>query len=659
MCAIAGFIETAAGGPGTERAESLSRRARAMADRLAHRGPDEAGAWAEGEAGLAFGHRRLAIIDLTPAGRQPMVSASGRFVLCYNGEIYNAEDMRRDLEAEGHAIAWRGHSDTEALLEACAAWGVEQAISRAIGMFAFALWDRAERRLWLARDRIGIKPLYWCAQDWPGGRGLFLFASELRALEAHPGFRPEIDRDALAAFVRHNYYPDPHTVYRGTRQLPPGHLLTVAPGKAPEIRPYWRLEDALVRGRAAPFEGSEREAIDALEALLGDAVRRRMVADVPLGAFLSGGYDSSTVVALMQAASARPVRTFSIGFRESAYDEAMHARAVARHLGTDHTELHVTPREAQDVIPHLPEIYDEPFADASQVPTFLVSRLARGSVTVSLSGDGGDELFAGYNRYAQGLLFRRYTARVPRALRRVLAALIRATPPGAIDALFALLPESRRPRLASDKLRKLADILPEEGDSFFRKLTSHWPDPRALVPGALEPETVITDRGAERIAPDFIDRMQYRDILTYLPSDILTKVDRASMAVSLEARVPLLDHRVVEFAWSLPFSLKIRRGERKWLLRQVLYRHVPRALVDRPKMGFGIPIDAWLRGPLRDWAEDLLDERRLREGGLFEPTPIRKRWQEHLTGKRNWQDSLWTILMFEAWRRHKNGPHAS
>jgi asparagine synthase (glutamine-hydrolysing) len=619
-----------------------------MAEQMAHRGPDDAVEWVDASSGLALGFRRLAIVDLSPAGRQPMHSASGRYVIIFNGEVYNFRAVRAELEGRGHRF--RGGSDTEVLLTAIEVWGLADAIRRFVGMFAFALWDRQERSLHLVRDRLGIKPLYY---GW--GDGTFLFGSELKALAAHPAFRPQIDRDALALFMRHGYVPAPYAIYRGVWKLPPGSILTLRSRDDRDAlpAPFWSAREVVEDAVAEPFSGSEQEATSQLDELLREAVALRMIADVPLGAFLSGGIDSSTVVALMQAQSGQPVKTFTIGFHEGEYDEARHAAAVARHLGTDHTELTVTPEEARTVIPLLPTMFDEPFADSSQIPTYLVSQLARRHVTVSLSGDGGDELFGGYNRYFWGRSIWRRIGWAPLAVRALSTRALTALSPADWDRQFArlapLLPPSLRQRTAGDKLHKLAGVLEVDSpEQLYWGLVSQWKETDLVIDGR-EPPTALTDRARWAALPDFTQRMMFLDLISYLPDDILAKVDRASMAVSLEARVPLLDHRVVAFAASLPLSLKIRDGQGKWLLRQVLYRYVPRELIERPKMGFGVPIDSWLRGPLREWAEELLDERRLRDEGFFQPQPIRLKWQEHLSGERNWQYQLWNVLQFQAW----------
>jgi asparagine synthase (glutamine-hydrolysing) len=639
MCGLAGYLNRRASQADAEMA-GLARR---MGDTLTHRGPDDGGVWVDAQAGIALAHRRLSIVDLSPLGHQPMVSACGRFVIAYNGEVYNFNELRTELN-----VAWRGHSDTEVILEACAAWGVEATVRRLIGMFAIALWDRAERTLWLVRDRLGIKPLYW------GHFGdLVVFGSELKSLVAHGGWRPEIDREALCAYMRFGYVPAPRSIWQGVRKLEPGHILCLRPGAEPAETRFWSAEDVVADGLASrdSFALSDADATDALETLLKDAVKRRMVADVPLGAFLSGGIDSSVVVALMQAQSDRPVKTFSIGFHEQGYNEAEHAKAVARHLGTEHTELYVEPSHALEIVPNMPVWYDEPFADSSQIPTFLVSEMTRRHVTVALSGDGGDELFAGYNRYALADRLWSRIGAVPLPLRRMGAQLIRSVPAPAWDKAFRLVPQSRRPSQAGDKLHKLSEILTEDGDAIYRRLASVNSRPRDFVIGAEEFKGRFWDHALPSRIPDFLDRMQYLDLVTYLPDDILTKVDRASMAVALEARVPLIDHRVVEFAWRLPQRFKLRDGKSKWLLRQVLYRHVPQALIERPKMGFGVPIDHWLRGPLRPWAEELLPQSDTATDGYLDPKPVRQMWLDHLSGRRNWQYPLWTILMFLAWKK--------
>lgn len=646
MCGITGFIDLSS----KRRSDELQTTVMRMANTLRHRGPDDVGAWVDAETCIALGHRRLSVVDLSPTGHQPMYSACGRYVIVFNGEIYNFKTLRKELEPHGHRF--RGHSDTEVMLAAISQWGLEAAVKRFNGMFAFALWDKQEQRLHLARDRLGEKPLYY---GWM--RKTFLFGSELKALRAYPEFRGEINRDALALYLRYNYIPSPYSIYKGIYKLPAGTILTL--NRADSISylrpiPYWSAKEVAECGVAKPFTGSTEEAITQLDALLREAIKMRMEADVPLGAFLSGGVDSSLVVALMQAQSDIPVRTFSIGFHESGYNEADHAKAVAQHLGTDHTELYVTPEQAMAVIPRLPTLYDEPFADSSQIPTFLVSQLARRYVTVSLSGDGGDELFAGYNRYLWGKSVWKKIGWIPRELRSVAAIALTTLSPASYETLFqkmeCILPEKIKQQNPGDKLHKLAEILPvNDPETMYMGFISHWKDPASIVLGASEPSTAITDRTQWANLLDFTQRMMFLDTITYLPDDILGKVDRASMGVSLEARVPLLDHRLVEFVWRLPISMKIRSGQSKWLLRQVLYKYVPQELIERPKMGFGVPIDSWLRGPLREWAEVLLDERRLREEGFLNPSPIRKKWAEHLSGKRNWQYHLWDVLMFQAW----------
>jgi asparagine synthase (glutamine-hydrolysing) len=638
MCGIAGFLNTRAAVSSAESSEIAA----AMNRSLQHRGPDDDGVWIDTEAGISLVHRRLSIVDLSPAGHQPMMSADGRYVITYNGEIYNFGDIRKELETRG--VAFRGGSDTEAILEAIGQYGLEATIHRMIGMFAIGLWDRRERTLILFRDRLGIKPLYWAKFGT-----LFLFGSELKALRAHPGWTPRINRSAVASFMRHNYIPAPHSIYEGVHKLEPGTILTLPWGGEPRIERYWDARAVAREGLHHRLAGSDTELIEQLETLLQDAVRRRMIADVPLGAFLSGGIDSSTVVALMQSANAGRVRTFTIGFAEAGYDEAPHAAAVARHLGTEHTELTITARQARDVIPLLPEWYDEPFADSSQIPTYLVSAMTRKHVTVALSGDGGDELFGGYNRYQLTQRLWRNLSVMPLPLRSAAARAITAIAPDQWTRLLSALP-GRRPAEVGDKIYKAAALLGQrDPGALYLQLVTHW-NPAAVAPGAAETQGVLFDGRIAAEFPDLLSRMQFLDLVTYLPDDILTKVDRASMAVALEARVPLIDHRVVEFAWRLPQRMKIRNGRSKWALRQILDRHVPRAIMERPKMGFGIPLGEWLRGPLRDWAEHLLSEQRLRETGLLDSALVRRRWQEHLGGRHNWQYLIWDVLMLEAWR---------
>lgn len=643
MCGIAGFV-----GFGSVGNDGVEETARRMGMAIAHRGPDDAGIWCDPNAEVALVHRRLSIIDLSAAGHQPMLSPSGRFVVVYNGEIYNHAELRAQLPA---GQAWRGHSDTETLLAAFEAWGMEATLKRAIGMFAMAVWDRQLRVLTLARDRAGEKPLYYGRHN-----GVLLFGSELKALKGHPAFESEIDRNALALQLHHNYIPAPHSIYRGICKLPPGTFLQID-GNAvrrhdelPAPVPYWRWPQP---SSTPSLLEQDSDTIARLDETLRRAVRRQMMADVPLGAFLSGGIDSSTIVAMMQAQSTRPVQTFSIGFHEAGYDEAKHAKAVARHLGTDHTELYVTSQDALAVIPALPQFYDEPFSDSSQIPTVLLARLARRRVTVSLSGDAADELFGGYSRYVR--IARAWSSinRIPASARRLSAAMIRSLPVPLWNSLTlparAFLPV--RGRNIGHKAHKFAGLIDQDDRMrFYRRFDCHWSFPEQLVIGAasLQPHAPAEGR------LNYQEEMMLADALAYLPDDILAKVDRAAMATSLETRVPFLDPDVIELAAGLPLRMKIRQGQGKWVLRQVLYKYVPRDLVERPKMGFGVPIDSWLRGPLRDWGEALLDESRLRKEGYFHPAPIRQAWSEHLSGRRNWQHQLWDVLMFQLWLEHQH-----
>ncbi|MGK7887255.1 MAG: asparagine synthase (glutamine-hydrolyzing) [Crocosphaera sp.] len=649
MCGITGFWNLSE----QFNRNELEKITEQMSQTLFHRGPDDGGSWVDAEIGIALGHRRLSIVDLSPEGHQPMASSNGRYMVVFNGEIYNFLDLRQQLEKLGHKF--RGHSDTEVMLAAFVQWGVEKAVKQFNGMFAFALWDRQERELYLGRDRLGEKPLYYGLM----GKA-FLFGSELKALKAYPNFSATINRDALALYLRHGYIPSPYSIYDSIKKLPPASILKISsPREVSQPRPYWSARVAAETGLAQPFSGSETEAIAQLDTLLKDAVRLRMIADVPLGAFLSGGIDSSTVVALMQTQSSQPVKTFSIGFYEDGYNEAEHAQAVAKHLKTDHTELYVTAKQAMAVIPKLPTLYDEPFGDSSQIPTFLVSQLARQKVTVSLSGDGGDELFGGYNRYFKGRNIWQKIGWMPKPMRQLGAKALTSLSTQTWNRLFntfqPIIPTQFQQPLPGDKIHRLAEVLATSNPQIFYKyIVSQWKNPTNLVLGSSEPTTDLTNPLSWTIPRDFTHQMMYVDTITYLPNDILVKVDQASMGVSLESRVPLLDHRVVEFAWKIPLSLKIRNNKGKWLLRQVLYQYVSPHLIERPKMGFGVPIGTWLRGPLRDWAEDLLDENRLHQEGFFNSQPIRQKWEEHLLGRRNWQYYLWNVIMFQSWLKDNN-----
>lgn len=643
MCGIAGFL--------THRpAAGLCDIARRMSDRLRHRGPDSSGEWSDDANGIALAHRRLSILELSPAGHQPMISASGRYVLSFNGEIYNHLELRAALENEGMTRPWIGRSDTETLLAAFEAWTPETALRRVVGMFAFALWDRATKELLLARDRLGEKPLYY---GWQGDT--LLFASELKALHAHSAFQRNVDRGALTLFLRHNYVPGPLSIFQGIQKLPAGHCVRLS-ARAPDSVPvpYWSALEICNDGRAVPFTGTFAEAEQALTERLNAAIAGQMVADVPVGAFLSGGIDSSLVVALMQAQSSRPVRSFTIGFSEQEFNEAHHAARIARLLGTDHTELYVSPRQAQDLIPSLAAIYDEPFADSSQIPTLLICQLARRDVTVSLSGDGGDELFAGYNRYTLAAQAWGKLSVIPRWARNSMARAIESISVGrwnrAYGAVDGLIPSRWQLSNAGDKVRKIGEVLKEATpEAVYLSLVSHWKNPGDIVRGGHEPPTIQRAGAVGLSDRNFIEQMMYVDLVTYLPDDILCKVDRAAMSVSLETRVPFLDHRVVEFAWSLPLEYRLHKGVGKRILREILARHVPRELFERPKMGFGVPIQSWLRGPLRDWAENLLSEARLNQEGFFDAGSIRTAWNEHVAGRRDWGYHLWDVLMFQAW----------
>ena len=654
MCGIAGFWTRTASEHDTAQA-TLSR----MTDSVAHRGPDDAGAWFDPAAGVALGHRRLAIVDLSEHGRQPMVSECGRFVMTFNGEIYNCRELRDALEAEGRAPAWRGHSDTEILLAAFVAWGVERTLERAVGMFALALWNRQSRVMTLARDRVGEKPLYYARV----GDGI-VFASELKALRAYPGFDARaIDRDALCLYLRYACVPAPHTIYENVRKLPAGSYVQL---ELPEIWPaprrYWTLAKVIGRGRDYPFEGSPDAAVDELDRLLRDAVHGQMMADAPLGAFLSGGVDSSAIVALMQAQSAKPVRTFTVGFDDATYDEAVHAKAVARHLGTEHTEIVVTAARALELVPKLPTIYDEPFADASQIPTYVVAQTTREHVKVALSGDGGDELFGGYTRYFLTPRLWSRLRRVPSGMRKRIASALYSLRPDHADQFAALFqgawsPGARDGTRIGERLHKLANVMGAQSRTdLYRLLLSSVHHPERLALSGRELPTRVDTPEAWSVDLEFAEQVMAVDALTYLPDDILAKVDRAAMAVSLETRMPFLDHRVVGFVWSLPLSMRIPEDKPKWLLRQLLYRYVPREIIDRPKQGFCAPVGEWLRGSLRDWAQALLDPARLRDEGFLDATRVDRMWQQHLSGRMNWQHPLWTVLMFQAWLdAQKNG----
>jgi asparagine synthase (glutamine-hydrolysing) len=638
MCGIAGFIEFTSARSG----EANDRIARAMEQSILHRGPDDGAVWSDAARGVWLAHRRLAIVDVSAAGAQPMVSDDGRVILTYNGEAYNAARLRPELEAAGYRF--RGHSDTEVILNGIRHWGMQATIERLVGMFALACWEPEAGRLTLVRDRLGKKPLYWTKTARS-----FVFASELVALRLHPDCPDAIDRASVAGYLRTGCIAEPDSILEGVHKVAPGAILTLDVGKRTvEETQYWSVMDVAQRGIADPLPGSPEDAVTAVGTLLDDAVGLRMISDVPFGAFLSGGIDSSLIVALMQAQSARPVKTFSIGYDNRAYDESDHAAAVAKHLGTEHHPFTVTPEEAMATIENMPDIYSEPFADVSQIPTYIVARMARAEVTVALTGDGGDEVFAGYNRHvAAGGLLGRLNG-LPRPAQRLIAGGMTALSPDRWESVLGLIPEGRRPRNVGEKLHKLAPLIGLPEQELYRTLVSQWPDVGAVQRGP-ERKGPIDDNAGFAMLPDMVARMRWLDLVTFLPADILTKVDRATMAVSLEARAPLLDHRLVEMSWRIPSAVHLHQGKGKWILRRLLERHMPASLFERPKSGFGVPIGEWLRGPLRDWAESLLSARSLEATGLVDSAAVRTVWARHLSGEINAQYGLWTVLMLQAW----------
>lgn len=646
MCGIAGFLGGRHFPP--EEAVAIARR---MADTVVHRGPDDGGVWFDGNVGIALAHRRLAVLDPSPAGRQPMQSPSGRYVIVFNGEIYNHAELRHQLGTQSpDTCSWKGHSDTETLLAAIDCWELEKALHAAVGMFAFALWDRKDRTLYLVRDRLGEKPLYYGWQN-----GVFLFGSQVKALAAHPAFEGDVDRDVLPLLLRNGHIPSPWSIYNGVRKLPagtyvkiPGGIPRGRGGELPEPQRYWSLRTVLTEGRAQPFEGTPQEAADALHDVLLGAVRQQMLADVPLGAFLSGGIDSSTIVALMQAQSDHPVPTFTIGFDELGYNEAEYARAVAAHLGTDHTEMYVSGREALDVIPRLPVLYDEPFADSSQIPAYLLACLARKRVSVALSGTGSEELFGGYAHFLRSVRRWRVLSLIPLPLRRLAASTIETICSLGLDRLSApgWLPMKTKVR----KLGRLMDCRTWEQSYAFQR--SHWPISPPVVRRDSEPTDVVSEPASWPVAIEPMSQLLAIDTLNSLPNGILVKEDRAAMGVGLETRLPFLDHRVVEFAWRLPMSVKLWHGQQKWILRRILSQYLPKPLFERPKTAFLPPLTSWLRDPLRDWAEALLDESRLQAEGFFDPQLVRQEWQGLLETRGAWSARIWIILMFQAWLDH-------
>lgn len=643
MCGIAGFFT-----PNQRIGSNSEFIIQRMVDSLSHRGPDDFGVWLDKNKSIALGHRRLAIVDTSQGGHQPMLSASGRYVLIFNGEIYNHKAIRHELNAcgsvQGNSVNWRSESDTETLIEAIDAWGVDEALKECVGMFAIAVWDLHEETLVIARDRFGEKPLYYC---WLNG--VFIFASEIKAMREHPAFSHVVDRNALNLQLSLSYIPAPYSIYEGVKKLPAGTWLKVdmkAGGTQRDPIRYWSIEDVAINGQSNPFVGTESDALNALESILTESIRGQMISDVPLGAFLSGGIDSSLITAVMQKLSPTPIKTFSIGFDEKSHDEAAHAKSVAKYLGTDHVELYVSPKEMLAVIPRLHSVFDEPFADSSQIPTILLAELTRNSVKVALSGDGGDELFGGYNRYTKGIGIYNKFNRVPMAVKALLAKLMTLSSDGLLALLGDKLPLGR----SSENLRKILDVITSVDEYMvYQRLVSPWHHKQSLVIGGSMPDFNLTRQCGWPSLESFEHRMMLFDAMTYLCDDILVKVDRACMAASLETRAPFLDHRLAEFAWKLPLHLKIRDGRGKYLLRELLYKSVPAKLVARPKKGFSVPLSSWLRGPLRDWAESLLDESRIRREHYFDPVQVRKIWRQCLAGRSGSHFRVWNILMFQSW----------
>lgn len=654
MCGIAGFFKP--GGLPSDVSRSLIKT---MRDTIVHRGPDDGADWVDPPIGIAMGFRRLAILDLSVDGRQPMQSPDGRYVITFNGEIYNYQDLTAEIEKEfpGFLQTYKGHSDTRILLALTALYGFEATLQKLVGMFAIALWDKKEKTLWLARDRAGEKPLYY---GWSGD--IFCYGSELKALRSLPEFDSTVSKSALALFLRHNYIPAPYSIYENVQKLPAGSYLKLdtnqLPSKSEVFRLpkyYWDPYEIIQSKRSNPLAVTEEEALTLFENQMLDTVSKQMIADVPLGAFLSGGIDSSLIVSLMSRISSKPVKTFTIGFEVSSFNEAPFAKKVAEHLKTEHEELYVSPQMTLDVVPKLPTLYDEPFADSSQIPTYLVSEMTRRHVTVSLSGDGGDELFGGYPRYFYSEMMWNRTNRIPKPVRALGSGFAKHAK--AFESLIPFLPVSQsiKARLTRHGFKRLADTLSfVDFDGLYRSMISHWHFPMELVPGSRESETAFTRRSWKWADEDIIHRMMFLDFASYLPDDILVKVDRASMGVSLESRAPFLDHRVIELAWSLPLEMKYRRGVGKWVMRKLLEKYVPNSLTDRPKMGFGVPINKWLRNELKDWASDLLSEQSLKSTGHLEPAPILKAWQEHLSERQDWEYPLWNVLMFQAWARESS-----